>query len=216
MHLAALGLGVAFVSSFLLLSEGCTCFPSHPQQYFCNADYVIRVRPLSVVEPNSQVDPRIYTVKVLDTFKGECYKGKIIKLYTGANSALCGAYLDVEQKPSYLISGNIVDGKRRFISCGWVEQWDTMDDCKKQRLSGKYFGILHYLLNKDFQMTSDLYKDNCGCEVCYNECEKSKKGCSMEGKPFERINDICAKNQFGYTRECSWVKCGGRKTTHLK
>ncbi|XP_071961287.1 metalloproteinase inhibitor 2-like [Antedon mediterranea] len=143
------------------LGESCNCSPMHPQQQFCDADFVIRGRVVakkdSFLPLNNQLDSGDsyidYNVTVERIFKGH-QNIKIqtnIAITTAKEDGRCGVN-DLNVRDTYLFAGK---GKRMFEikNCDWVIGYKKLS--RKQRQ-----GVRH------------MYKQYCNsCKIspCYDE-----------------------------------------------
>ncbi|KAJ8317744.1 hypothetical protein KUTeg_005648 [Tegillarca granosa] len=205
--------------------HGCSCAFNHPQNQFCNAEFVIRAKALSVrqlqtvIEKpvlNSSIslitdfDRTIYAVKVIESFKvyvnvtknfvslkGRFEEGEIVDLFTTSSSASCGIQLNTKDKLQYLLTGYRRDGKYRINNCLWNSLWKYLDKCKKQRLGSKYIG--HNLSTSSY----DLYRNNCkvrSCKVMF---------CSLQTEnECENNMDTCTFNSKDVMRNSICVRSG--------
>lgn len=209
---------------------GCSCFFDHPQNEFCKTEFVIRAKAISVQKqsqppqilpgpgaapPNPltiDFDTTIYTVKIIESFKGPFEIGDEVTLYTPESSASCGVDLNTTQKLQYLLTGYHRQGKYRINSCQWNSLWATLHKCHKQRLGSKDNS---YLLSS---RSVDLYRNNCKPSSCKiklcssqneNECNSSNDSCTFTFKEAMRTS-ICARSGRGYygkKKACEWRKC---------
>lgn len=183
----------------------CSCLPTHPQQQFCNSDFVIRARALSRTEEEVPVEngfgtrtKAVYNVKVLEGFKfdGTCIDYDSVKLYTAVNSALCGVYMDIDSE--YLLTGTNKNGRREIHSCSLNSKWEYLDNCTKKNL------------------LNDVYKQNCLCNVtsCFGkECNTVPNGdCVYNITKRENWSSVCKAKETLYNGlQCSWTPCGDKK-----
>lgn len=146
--------------------QACTCFPTHPQQQYCKADFVIvaTVKREEVRYSKSFIksdvipeDPNFMRFPIERKFKVRIHrKFKLPKtfigwnknnfLYTGGSGASCGVML--KNRVTYLLSGQISgpDQQLRISMCGWVQEYKTLNYHQKK-------GLNYY------------YKHNCNCSV---------------------------------------------------
>lgn len=130
---------VAFTA--IVGADRCNCPVQHPQQKFCEADFVFvaTVRG-SVVEGGLM----IYQMKVSreKVFKGEDLidRGQThIDLYTPYNGKLCGR-LNLVYLEKYLISGEVVDGRMQMSFCNWVTEWENISPQQQKYLKKGTYG----------------------------------------------------------------------------
>ncbi|PIK53587.1 putative metalloproteinase inhibitor 1 [Apostichopus japonicus] len=114
---------MAFTLGIMVTVEAdrCLCPVKHPQQKFCNSDFVFVATVRGAQEANGYL---VYDLKVSHekVFKGEEFVDraqKYIKVFTSYNGLLCGrpnlVYLE-----KYLISGVMVDDHMEISYCDWL------------------------------------------------------------------------------------------------
>ncbi|XP_072277096.1 metalloproteinase inhibitor 4 [Pyxicephalus adspersus] len=130
--------GTVFLLTLKELTQACSCFPTHPQQHFCNADVVLRGKVVSIDFVNANNDYRQvrYGIKVIKIFKGKIKH--IDSVYTSAESSLCGIQLDVDNKMEYLLTGFLMDNKVTISLCGLSIPWNYVSEFQKKSLSFTY------------------------------------------------------------------------------
>jgi len=199
---------LCFITALLCaitVNEACKCAVVHPQTNFCNADFAIRAKVLSESRNNS----RVYTVKILKTFKGakeitgiiaSQVKGtgkrkdnsKVARVTTELDSAACGVSL--EQSKTYVLLGYIDKKKLRIDSCQWHALWTSITGQQRRGLK-------------------KLYGQNCDCRIekyCFKPstetCDDMIDGCNTQDADpavgfCKRKNAYCKK----LGDECKWI-----------
>ncbi|XP_077389750.1 metalloproteinase inhibitor 2-like [Festucalex cinctus] len=171
-------------------AQACSCFPSHPQQVYCQADVVVIKAKVVGVMPGVQgVRPTKYIIKHITTFKGG---EKLFRaIYTGANSALCGVTLT--KGTEYLLMGRLQsDRSLRVNLCDFYEPWDALSVVQKNLLY--------------------RYREGCNCVIksCFSfpchmtrptECLWTDFLPGKMGSRDQAQNFACIKNRKGY---CAW------------
>ena len=165
----------------------------------------IRAKVLSESHNNS----RVYTVKILKTFKGSKEitgiiasqvkgtgkrknKNKVARITTDLDSAACGVLLD--QSKTYLLLGHIDEQKLQIDSCQWHALWTSITAQQRRGLK-------------------KLYGRNCACRIekyCFKRptetCDDMVDGCEVpDADPAvgtcKRDNAYCKK----LGDECKWI-----------
>nr|XP_022296220.1 metalloproteinase inhibitor 3-like [Crassostrea virginica] len=179
---------LCLVSFLVKVSLSCSCLPTHLQTDVCQADFAIQATVLSV--ENSDEYTLSYKVTVHENFTtGKPKPNSVIYILTADNSALCGVSFIIGE--TYLIVGNVVQGKYRTNSCR---------------------GNLKLSALSQFQMSAlktKLYVNNCECEVvlCHGtNCEsKTEVNCpinlSSSRADCYNHNEACTKTGS----LCSWT-----------
>ncbi|XP_018410056.1 PREDICTED: metalloproteinase inhibitor 4 [Nanorana parkeri] len=132
--------GTVFLLTLKELTEACSCFPTHPQQQFCNADVVIRGKVISKEFINAKnVDRQVrYGIKMIKMFKGFHKIKDIDSVYTSAESSMCGIELDVVKKMEYLLTGHLWENKVTISLCGLSIPWKDVSAFQMESLSSTY------------------------------------------------------------------------------
>ncbi|XP_049601589.1 metalloproteinase inhibitor 2-like [Syngnathus scovelli] len=113
--------------------QACSCFPTHPQQLYCQADVVVIKAKIVGVMPGEQGKNRLtkYDIKQIKTFKGPMQFFDAI--YTGANSALCGVSLT--EGTEYLLMGRLhLDGSLHLSLCDFYQPLEALSNIQKHLL----------------------------------------------------------------------------------
>lgn len=152
------------LSLFLLLSlvhvtQSCSCMPQHPQNAFCSAEFVIRVkilseaktRPIGGAERFKKLGMRVPKYSYYKAHLKKIYKGKnkiaatsSIFIYTYAYPSSCVVNLD--KGSQYLLTGRHILNKLHKNEsqgfhigfCDWREKWQHVTRHVKRGLHGKY------------------------------------------------------------------------------
>ncbi|XP_022296385.2 metalloproteinase inhibitor 3-like [Crassostrea virginica] len=178
------------LASVYTYTEACTCLPQHPQQQFCNADFVIKAKILKRKQTNADIFSNvIYTVKILQDYKNHKgqYKQRTQNIYTASNSAACGSFFEIGKE--YIITGSIRDGRWSTNLCRWNPQVSLLSSYQKDALR---FGF---------------YKKNCKCEIkeCFgNTCPPADRNSCVIKKGADircfYSNNSCSRQGYG----CGW------------
>ncbi|CAH1783550.1 unnamed protein product [Owenia fusiformis] len=165
----------------------CSCMPAHPQEHFCNADFVIKAKfkgkKLLYSKNINEVEGHnithrfpteiMYHTRISKVYKEtEAYNGvSHTSLYTAAEGAACGV-TDLKEQTKYLISGNVVGGKARTGTCEWVQEWNKV----------------HVRYRKGVQF---IMEKHCDCKVvpCFD-----KETCDKLNKEYKK----------GKENQCAW------------
>ncbi|CAH1775525.1 unnamed protein product [Owenia fusiformis] len=138
-------------TTFLHLSDACKCRQPHPQEAYCQRDFVIKGNVKSQTVIGDQFGEKRFKVKVLQIFKGPTtwHTGQQIFIYTAVHGATCGVSLT--KRTTYLLIGSLSNPKKPWITtCGFNREWS---DIKKTVIDG----------------ISGDYEPNCACKICRGE-----------------------------------------------
>lgn len=194
----------ALFLGFVASSQACTCMPQHPQEAFCNADFAIRAKVLSMEKVENG---KVINLRILKTFKGANLLNKtdgvrfhgsnqgslFAKVYTRRVATECG--LDwIPSDKRHVIFGRFYKGKLWVSFCDFVQGWSQVLNRRALRVGIKRF-----------------FGQNCDCQLapCYSgDCGKLK-GCastslSPHRNPCEWDHSYCVKNSNGTA--CSWYE----------
>lgn len=173
-------------------SESCSCIPTHPQQQFCNADFVILAR----IKREKVVDmQREYKIRIRKEYKMS-EKAEVALKYgrflTPESESMCGQQFEVGKV--YVISGKISNLQAHVNMCGLSEKW--VDLTKRQR--------------KGLKM---LYRQGCSCQVKFcppnRNCARKINECNWETWRPDKKQD-CQRNEGICMRsmrnQCTWSK----------
>lgn len=176
-------------------SQSCSCNRAHPQEHYCNSDFVIlaRVKKMQIVNetfyPNYKIPTKVYKVRVRKEFKIS-EKGLVAlksgKIHTPLDSSTCGVNLQVGKL--YVLSGQINSLRANINLCRMALEWNTLT--RRQR--------------KGLKM---MYKRGCGCQI--QSCSSSSKWCNHSKSKdtchwwskCEIEEGICLRQNHGY---CAW------------
>lgn len=142
-------------------SDACSCFPSHPQELFCNSEFVVRA---IITSPGRKIH-RTSTDKktkwtsiqhsstILHVFRGkeaisslllnkklnklpESLKYADINITTPASDSLCGVHLNFTK--TYLIFGQIRNREMEVTLCNFISVWESVINPVKRGIHGDY------------------------------------------------------------------------------
>lgn len=163
--------------------EACSCLPSHPQDQYCQSDFVIvaRIRREFLTDGN-----RIYKAKIKKEFKMS-EKAKVAlksgRIITALDGGMCGVRLDVGKV--YLITGRVSGLQAHVSLCGFVKP--LRDITPRQR--------------KGFRL---IYGRGCDCKVSYfTRIPQTADRCSWNNIQCQRDHGICLRSPSGL---CHWSK----------
>ncbi|XP_030829491.1 metalloproteinase inhibitor 1-like [Strongylocentrotus purpuratus] len=124
-----------------------SCPITHPQQKFCNAEFVYKVRPISWQYVDIEGNPVLYAsqaydvqykVKVENVFKGQeslAKDGAIIFLHSPKNLCLIDK---LEMGIKYLISADMRGEIIQVTACGIVQKWSDLTPSQRRGVRGFY------------------------------------------------------------------------------
>lgn len=167
------------------LARSCSCMQSHPQEHFCNSDFVIlaRVRRQRILN-----NTMIYKVHVRKYYKmsEKAYTAlKSGRLITSAFDAMCGVVL--EKGKLYVISGHVNALRAHINLCNYHERWENIS-----RIQRKGF--------------RKMYRYGCNCQIkkCWRsiKCGRSKGVCDWSSRCHDKMG-ICLRQSKG---NCKWTR----------
>ncbi|XP_066997075.2 metalloproteinase inhibitor 1 isoform X2 [Anabrus simplex] len=187
----------ALVLINLTATDGCSCTLTHPQESYCNANFVIVARVKKFYERRTS---KVFKIRIKRTFKVSNNKtAEALQtglLWTALDGAACGTHLNVNT--TYLVAGNVVQGRPRVSLCSYVRPWVKLTN--KQR--------------KGFRL---LYKNTCNrCEVIFKhwsqkEPVRDPKACMWDTASYpgdvelpdcQALYAICTVQPGG---KCGWT-----------
>ncbi|KAL1495078.1 hypothetical protein ABEB36_010553 [Hypothenemus hampei] len=167
----------------------CSCTFTHPQEAYCNSDFVIlaRVKKEQTLESSMS---KVYKVRVRKEFKISL-KGLVAlksgKIHTPLDDSMCGSNLEIGKL--YVISGGIHSLRAHFNQCNMIMEWNNVT--RRQRKG------LKLLYNRT---CNDCKIKNCYFHWCNNARESDaciwRNHCQTE-------NGICMRQNNG---SCMWNK----------
>ncbi|XP_071961129.1 metalloproteinase inhibitor 3-like [Antedon mediterranea] len=134
---------------------GFNCVPKHPQQKYCDADFVIRgqVKNRNYTTkdgmPNMETGMGgdmpfnyyiVYTVAIEKVFKGPSYYEEGMEMYikTEASNSMCGIG-NLMNRKSYLLSGQKEEDTMMNINgCNWVTEFKKLTSAQKTGVKRQY------------------------------------------------------------------------------
>ncbi|CAM1295098.1 Uncharacterised protein r2_g435 [Pycnogonum litorale] len=171
---------------------GCSCKMSHPQQHYCQADYVIQAKIVRN-DVETGFSYKGVHIRIKKTYKSTnkarlALKSRII--WTSTSSSLCGVSLEENQK--YIMAGNLIGSKAWLSLCDYAVKWNSLT--RKQK--------------KGFKI---LYHHGCVCQIvpCPDfilNCSESKKVCRWDSLydgryDCESLQSFCIPQRSG---RCEW------------
>ncbi|CAG9770559.1 unnamed protein product [Ceutorhynchus assimilis] len=193
MNTKTLSLSLALLVGSLSYCYACSCMSTHPQNYYCFADFVIlaRVKSFQKLETMQSL---VYKVRIKKEFKIS-EKGQVAlksgRIHTPIDSAMCGVNMKVGTL--YVISGRIESLRAHTMMCDMIKEWKNLTRRQRKGLR-------------------QMYKR--GCSYCtVKRClgwgaEKCDKGSKL--KDFCKWNSNCQTNDGICLRQangsCNWNK----------
>ncbi|XP_033106568.1 metalloproteinase inhibitor 3-like [Anneissia japonica] len=134
---------------------GLDCVPKHPQQHYCEADFVIRGTVLNRNYTTRDGMPDmgtgmegdmpfnyyvVYKVQVEKVYKGASYfsEGMDVYIKTEADNNMCGIG-NLMNRKSYMISGQKEEGIMLNINgCNWVAEYKKLTQAQKTGVKRQY------------------------------------------------------------------------------
>jgi len=138
--------------------ETCSCFPAHPQELFCNSEFVIHALITSkarIKSTSKLVSMKSHSLTIIEVFRGnealhhilmntDSPKEDIPKkleyieanITTPASESLCGIQLNYTE--SYLIFGQIRNNELQVNMCNFISTWGTVTNQVKSGIYGDY------------------------------------------------------------------------------
>ncbi|CAH1773239.1 unnamed protein product [Owenia fusiformis] len=143
-------IGILFVFASLRLDiivqclDECDCPIKHPQQHFCEADFVIlavcdRKKTMFLSATEKKITYSITTETIL---KGKDALANIEQdeLTTISNNADCETAVMLETGQKYVITGKIDGDKLILPTCSWSISWKDTSMRQKRKLSRNTYG----------------------------------------------------------------------------
>ncbi|XP_069503541.1 metalloproteinase inhibitor 1-like [Ambystoma mexicanum] len=168
-------------------AEACSCFPSHPQMHFCNANAVLKIKFLT---NGTQSSEEGYIIKVLEVLKGSENFKTMTFVSTMAGTS-CEITINSDNfNREYIIAGYVSDGHVSLSLCSFVKLLSQMPP---EQITGM----------------QKAYAKGCGCEItpCFDvPCPSVPSQCNFDPNPFgdtgnQKQNMMCAPDAKGI---CSW------------
>ncbi|XP_066914335.1 metalloproteinase inhibitor 2-like [Clytia hemisphaerica] len=143
--------------------DACSCFPSHPQELFCNSEFVIKALITSSGRNVTKdiFSYRSYSLTILEVFGGhQALRHLFISkqdaqnvesndidtfddlefveanITTPLSENLCGVHLNVSE--SYLIFGQIRNNELQVNLCNYISYWEAVSSQVKSGIFGDY------------------------------------------------------------------------------
>ncbi|XP_058655228.1 metalloproteinase inhibitor 3-like [Onychostoma macrolepis] len=182
---AAVTLALLFFLSVALneqVTEGCTCLPEHPQQQFCESDFVIRAQ---IIQKLPSIHPLLtaYEIQTIQRFK--LSKG-IQVIYTPHGMNL--------NNGDYLLSGHFGDGVAVVNLCDRVEPWNNLSSVQERYLNLYWMGCGCKI--------SPCFGKSCLIEILQKNC-LVRINDSLVLDDEEALQSICLPGNAGF---CTWHK----------
>jgi len=178
-------LALALVAACWRVAAACSCSLQHPQQYYCNSDFVIVGRVQKIFRGKDSFS-NAYKVKIRNVFKSTAKATVALKsgrIFTPMEESMCG--ITLKPRETYVIAGNIMHLEAHINLCSFVSRW--RDVTRRQR--------------KGFRM---LYKQGCTCKVHETRRRtKSPNTCVTNYDPCYERHGICLHDR---ERRCRWTR----------
>ncbi|XP_063703899.1 tissue inhibitor of metalloproteinase [Culicoides brevitarsis] len=163
-------LTLATVCALYMISptSACSCMPSHPQETYCNADYVIVARILS--RRAVQNHRFVYKIDIRKEYKMSEKAHHYLKhgrIFSAGNDGMCG--IDFKLGELYLIAGS----SPNVGICNYVKQYSKMTLVEKRGVAGGYKKGCECKINYGYNNLFESRNRIGGCEWKgpWNECE---------------------------------------------
>nr|XP_055039736.1 metalloproteinase inhibitor 4-like [Misgurnus anguillicaudatus] len=173
-------------------AEGCSCFPIHPQIFFCNSRIAVilaEVTSEEIVSEDTKSDgwgSIRYQIKVIKVFNSFNNTKQIQYVYTHQDEGICGIRLE---RSLYVLSGTLWNDDGIVVKmCNLVRHWDSLSLTEQQNL------------NQTLQMSC-----NCTVSLCIEKpcCVQSPKDCVWVPFTSHALEYACLENSDG---SCSWYR----------
>lgn len=211
-----------FIGLFLLVlgangGYGCTCYPSHPQQLFCDAGFAIHGVVTSETPAPIYADiedgestvkqqvKQVYEIIILKVFKG---KEALLGIPTNGNQLaendlptlvystvnITTPYgesmcgIDLIFQTQYLIFGKNKDGELQTDLCDFSSDWEEVEDQTKRGVLGEYDCRCQV---EAITAPEDLEQDRPDSQIHYTQSKNNT--CIFLMNPSEMV-DECAMN----------------------
>ncbi|XP_780837.2 metalloproteinase inhibitor 1 [Strongylocentrotus purpuratus] len=125
----------------------CMCQPSHPQQQYCKANFVLtghvlEKNPIDDIQLRGRFGQFEYVINVDKIFKeNENLKkgasGFPLSILTSPGDSLCGPK-SLKIGTKYLIAGSVVDGELHISACDWIQEWRDVTQQQKKGIKNFY------------------------------------------------------------------------------
>lgn len=119
-------------------SESCKCVSLPPQGHYCQSAFGARV--LVTGKQTPQPGQLVYSVNVEQIYRANDAARKALengKLYTNPSSASCGVD-DMAVDRSYIITGNMANGKTSIYGCNFHVAYNDASEDIKRGFAGEY------------------------------------------------------------------------------
>lgn len=182
---------IVLLAIFANYVESCSCRSTHPQEHYCNADFVVLAR---IKKHRVNNDTIVYKIRIKKEYKmsEKAYVAlKSDKIITPKYDSMCGLQLEIGKL--YVISGRVLSLRAYVNMCGYAAKWETIS--RRQRKG----------LRK-------MYDYGCTCKIkrCNSQhCPKNVNTCNWKSRCHER-EGIClrqANNHCNWTRNAALSKC---------
>ncbi|XP_022098796.1 metalloproteinase inhibitor 2-like [Acanthaster planci] len=175
----------------------------HPQQYVCDADFVIKGKILSRTSAQDWLNPKIcvarYNVNITAIFKGIQFVATENQYIHGIRES-CNEKGGLDIGDKYIITGYQSDNKLKSGDCQWIVKWSSLTKLQQQAL-------IH-----------DAYTDNCDyCQIsrfafrAFNSLQRPEAvgdtcsyDFSSENGQKQRQKMSCLRR--GTSQNCSWMR----------
>ncbi|XP_017888025.1 metalloproteinase inhibitor 1 [Ceratina calcarata] len=174
----------------------CSCIRNHPQELFCNSDYVALVRVKKATNVNEyQIG---YSVKINKIFRVNSRSSyaalKKNILWTASSESVCGVDLKVGE--TYVVGGNTHGDNAHVSICGITMPWRSVTSRQRKGFRHLYrFGCMKCGIHYTPWRSKGAALEHTDGKKCLWESRPGPEDC-------QRDYGICMPGQGGV---CSWV-----------
>jgi metalloproteinase inhibitor 3 len=155
-------------------SDACMCMPSHPQESYCNADYVIYAKLVGRRMINNNYGGRdtVYKLNIKKTFKmseaAQMYLKKST-IITSSSESTCGIHLHMNKLYAIAARGH------RLSLCDFVKEYSFLTPVQKRGFAVAYKHGCDCNFNFSSRKTSSKQSGSCvfdldSCEDKFGVC----------------------------------------------
>lgn len=186
--------------------ESCVCMPAHPQNAFCNSDFVIKVtitskRQYSLVKNYQQyidmglppLQIAFYNITVMKIFKGQSNIQHLLRegtppkavVHTTPNEGANSCSLLLRKGGIYLLGGRLDREKMMLSKCDFNNEWHLLSEQIMNGVHGAY--ECHCTVATCVDGYCD-YNSSCQWDVA-DECSSKYRMCGRSGSECSWISD---------------------------